>query len=126
MLSLNLTPSDQEPYEVQFRPLTYKNRRVILTQFRENQGYSFNELAAAVGLFSANGVEIPESVQGVDRLDYIDGSNHRLIQFYISVFMQMFTINDDELNRSVEEAKRLMGKPVESATTVPVTKATKS
>jgi hypothetical protein len=122
MLELNVAAPEEKEYLVTFKPLTYSDRVTVLKEFKEQQGYSFNELCAAKALLSGDRQDIPDHVKGVARLDYIDESNHRYVQFYIAVFMQLYTISEDELARSVEEAKRLMGKPVELEKSAPNTK----
>lgn len=105
MFDLNL-PTGKK---IVFRAPSFADRRNILRQFERNDGYMPEDLLAAKCLTHENGQPIQEEWATLDPIAIFDSWDLKDQQFYLEVFMNMFSLDEKAKNAAQETAKKLMG-----------------
>lgn len=98
--------------KVTFRAPTFVDRRNILRQFERNDGYMPEDLLAAKCLTHVNDRVVEEDWANLDPISIFDSWDLRDQQFYLEVFMNMFSLDEKAKNAAQETAKKLMGSTV--------------
>ena len=99
-----------------FRAPTFVDRRNILRQFERNDGYMPEDLLAAKCLTHVDNHVVEEDWANLDPISIFDSWDLRDQQFYLEVFMNMFSLDEKAKNAAQETAKKLMGAPAVAPT----------
>lgn len=93
--------------EVGFRPPSYQDKREALKAYDQKEGYMPEELLAAMCILSINGKAFNEDWD-VDYIGRYQDMSLKDQSLYVQMFLQMFQPDDQEKNRTIEEAKKLL------------------
>ncbi len=93
--------------EVGFRPPSYQDRKEALKNFDPKSGVAPEELLAASCIQSVNGKNF-DNDWDADYVARFDGWSVKDQSLYVTVFLQMFTADDAEKSKAIEDAKKLL------------------
>jgi len=108
--------------DIEFRGPTYKDRRVVLSSYNKEDGYVPEDALAARCITKVNGNSVlKEEWEVQSTKDYVaimDSWNFKDQQYYLEVFMNMFSLGEEVRKNAEEVAKKLlMGTDTPSSTT---------
>jgi hypothetical protein len=93
--------------EVGFRPPTYEDRKEAVKAYDQKAGVMPEELLAASCIVSVNGKNF-DSEWDTDYLSRFNGWSVKDQSLYVQLFLQMFTADDQEKSKVLDDAKKLL------------------
>lgn len=94
---------------VTFREPRNKDRQYVLEMVKPGEKVSVDEILASHCLESING----NAVKDPDPRHRMDVWAIKDSQFYVALFLEMFTVGEDEMKEIREKAKKLLKKDIE-------------
>lgn len=110
--------------KITFRAPSFVDRRNILRQFERNDGYMPEDLLAAKCLTHVDDRIVEEDWATLDPISIFDSWDLRDQQYYLEVFMNMFSLDEKAKNAAQETAKKLMGATPAAPTPIKAAKLT--
>lgn len=94
--------------KVQFRSVSFRDKRRVQKDYDRESGYMLEELLAAYALQSEDGSPVAEAWAVDNIVQRMDHWPVRDVQYYISIFADVVLIDDENMNKAREEAKKLL------------------
>lgn len=107
---------------IEFRSPTFKDRRIVLSSYSKDDGYVPEDGLAAKCITKVAGNSVLKEeweIQSIkDHVAIMDSWSFQDQQFYLEVFMNMFSLGEETRKSAEEIAKKLlMGTATASSTT---------